>query len=446
MVKAELIVNWIKNNKLLTVSVLLLFLSMIYAWGLLFITTPLIIGVLAHKLISKWLRNKPKLLRSVLVAFAVIVLTVPSFFVTVIASPNFWSYTNSPEQVAYRAEQEQQKQEAEEAARLEQERIEAQKQQALEEENQAKAEVEREKQEQEKARRKEQEEKRKIEEEQARIAEEKRKREEEEVKRRKAEEQASKINAGIDYNTNLGQQDTEVAKSANQSIAGFGDSTKDKQLFTVTSVVDGDTIKVEQLGTLRLIGIDTPETKHPSKPVECFGSEASEFATTSLLNKKVYLEFDPAQRIDKYNRTLAYVFREDGFFYNRESVAQGYAFSYTKYPHPRLEEFNDSQKDARNSNSGLWSASTCNGEQKAKEEPKPATSTTAPVINITPTPSQYKPTTPAPTPQAQPSAVTKLSRSGICHAPGSTYYSRTKYFTPYNTLEECLRVGRLPKR
>lgn len=445
MVKVELISNWIKNNKVLVASSLLLLLSMIYVWELLFISTPLIVGVLAHKLISKWLKNKPKLLRNVLVALAIVILTVPGFFVTAIASPDFWATTNSPEYIARREAEELQKQQAE-AARLEQQRIEDEKQQALEEENQRKLETEKLKREQEEARRREKEEQRKIEEERARIAEEKRKQQEEEVERKRIDEQATKTNKDIDYGTNLGQQNTEIVKSANQSIANFGDSTKDKQLFTVTSVVDGDTIKVEQLGTLRLIGIDTPETKHPSKPVECFGAEASEFATTNLLNKQVYLEFDPAQRIDKYNRTLAYVFREDGFFYNKESIAQGYAFSYTKYPHPKLEEFNNSQKDARNSNSGLWSASTCNGEQKAKEEAKPATTTTTPVINITPTPSQYKPTTPAPTPQAQPSAVTKLSRSGICHAPGSTYYSRTKYFTPYNTLEECLQVGRLPKR
>lgn len=454
MVKLNLIVNWIKKNKVLVASTLLLLLSMIYVWELLFITTPLVVGVIAHKLIGKRLRNKPKLLKNGLVALAIVILTIPGFFVTAIASPSFWSVANSPEYIARREAEELEKQQAE-AARIEQQRKEAEKQKALELENQARAEAEKLKQEQEEARRREEEEQKKIEDEQARIAEEKRKQQEEENKRRKEEEQATKTNTDIDYGTNLGQQDTEVTKSANKFIANFGDTTRNKQLFTVTSVVDGDTIKIEQLGTLRLIGIDTPETKHPSKPVECFGKEASEFATTTLLNKQVYLEFDPAQRIDKYNRTLAYVFREDGFFYNKESVSQGYAFSYTQYPHPRLEEFNSSQNEARGSKSGLWSASTCNGEQKAKvevkEEPAPtktptASTTKAPVINITPTPNQYKPTIPTPTPQSQPSAVTKLSKSGICHAPGSTYYSRTKYFTPYNTLEECLQVGRLPKR
>lgn len=447
MVKLNLIVNWIKKNKVLVASTLLLFLSMIYVWELLFITTPLLVGVIAHKLIGKWLINKPKLLKNSLVVLAIVILTVPGFFVTAIASPDFWAATNSPEYIARMEAQELQKQQAE-VTRIEQQRKEAEKQKALELENQAKAEAEQKKREQEEARRREEEEQKKIEEEKVRIAEEKQKQQEEDNKRRKEEEQATKTNKDVDYGTNLGQQDTEAVKSANKSIANFGDTTRNKQLFTVTSVVDGDTIKIEQLGTLRLIGIDTPETKHPSKPVECFGREASEFATSNLLNQKVYLEFDPAQRIDKYNRTLAYVFREDGFFYNKEAVNQGYAFSYTKYPHPRLEEFNSSQSEARNGNLGLWSASTCNGEQKAEEEVKPVTSTTTPVINITPTPNQYEPTTPASSPQVQPqqTAVTKLSRSGICHAPGSTYYSRTKNFTSYNTLEECLRVGRLPKR
>lgn len=135
-----------------------------------------------------------------------------------------------------------------------------------------------------------------------------------------------------------------------------------RDLFQVTEVVDGDTIKVSLLGTLRLIGIDTPETRDPRKPVQCFGIEASNKAKELLSGKKVYLEYDPAQKQDKYGRTLAYVYREDGLFYNAEMIKQGYAHSYVRFPHPRLDEFNTYQQEARDNGRGFWAANTCNGD------------------------------------------------------------------------------------
>lgn len=134
-----------------------------------------------------------------------------------------------------------------------------------------------------------------------------------------------------------------------------------RDLFQVTEVVDGDTIKVSTIGTLRLIGMDTPETKDPRKPVQCFGREASNKAKELLSSKKVYLEYDPANKIDKYGRTLAYVYREDGLFYNAEMIKQGFAHSYVQFPHPRLDEFNTYQQEARENNRGFWAANTCNG-------------------------------------------------------------------------------------
>ena len=155
----------------------------------------------------------------------------------------------------------------------------------------------------------------------------------------------------------------------NTSITGpeVKSEPKDEQnqvrdLFQVTEVVDGDTIKVSLLGTLRLIGIDTPETRDPRKPVQCFGIEASNKAKELLSGKKVYLEYDPANKQDKYGRTLAYVYREDGLFYNAEMIKQGYAHSYVRFPHPRLDEFNTYQQEARDSGRGFWAANTCNGD------------------------------------------------------------------------------------
>jgi len=149
-----------------------------------------------------------------------------------------------------------------------------------------------------------------------------------------------------------------------------------KDLFQVTEVVDGDTIKVSVLGTLRLIGIDTPETRDPRKPLQCFGREASNKAKELLSGKKVYLEYDPAQKTDKYGRTLAYVYREDGLFYNAEMIKQGYAHSYVQFPHPRLDEFNIYQSEARENERGFWAANTCNGDTtKAASSSKPKSTT-----------------------------------------------------------------------
>lgn len=194
------------------------------------------------------------------------------------------------------------------------------------------------------------------------------------------------VNPEYDTEDDLEAQDTAIAVD-NKSLS----QSPDKKLFMVTNVVDGDTIKISELGTLRLIGMDTPETRDPRKPVQCFGREASNKAKELLSNKRVYLEFDPANRIDKYGRTLAYVYREDGLFYNAEMIKQGYAHSYVTFPHPKLDEFNQYQREARSNNRGLWADDTCNGDttQAASSQPKASsppqsssTPSTPPVVAI----------------------------------------------------------------
>jgi hypothetical protein len=165
-------------------------------------------------------------------------------------------------------------------------------------------------------------------------------------------------------------------------------------------------VEISEIGLLRLIGIDTPETKDPRKPVQCFGEEATKRAGEILSGRKVYLEFDPANRIDRYGRTLAYVFREDGFEYNREMIREGFAHSYTKYPHPKLESFNQAQSEAQSNQSGFWSPTTCNGDtEQAASKPEP---TPAPAPTPSPSPQTTQTTvtqnpTPAPQPQPNPS-------------------------------------------
>jgi micrococcal nuclease len=129
-----------------------------------------------------------------------------------------------------------------------------------------------------------------------------------------------------------------------------------QNFYLCTRVIDGDTIIVNIDGKeerVRLIGVDTPETVHPSKPVEYFGKEASEFTKRMVEGKKVRLEFD-WQRRDKYGRLLAYIYLEDGTFLNAEIIKQGYGFAYTRFPFKYLEEFRQYEREARENGRGLW--------------------------------------------------------------------------------------------
>jgi micrococcal nuclease len=124
-------------------------------------------------------------------------------------------------------------------------------------------------------------------------------------------------------------------------------------LLHVDRVVDGDTLVVSTIGTVRLIGVDTPETVHPRKPVQRFGAEASAFLKSLTLGQAVRLEYDQ-QRTDRYGRTLAYVYLADGRLVNLEIIRQGYGFAYTSFPFRFIAEFRATEREAREARRGLW--------------------------------------------------------------------------------------------
>ena len=132
------------------------------------------------------------------------------------------------------------------------------------------------------------------------------------------------------------------------------------QVRTVTRVVDGDTLMLDGGERVRLIGVDTPETVHPRKPVQCFGTDASKFTKRLAQGQTVRLEFDQANahvlHRDKYQRTLAYVYLLDGLLINREIIRQGYGHAYTHYPFRYLEKFRAAEREARRNSRGLWGA------------------------------------------------------------------------------------------
>ena len=154
-------------------------------------------------------------------------------------------------------------------------------------------------------------------------------------------------------------------------------SLKDSGIYyPVVKVVDGGTIAVEMNGkseTIRLIGLDTPETVDPRKPVQCFGEEASKKAKEILTGKRVRLEMDASQgKLDKYGRLLAYIFLEDGTFFNQLMISEGYGHEYTyNLPYKYQKEFKEAEKTAREEKKGLWAktiASDCSPEPASQNE------------------------------------------------------------------------------
>lgn len=181
---------------------------------------------------------------------------------------------------------------------------------------------------------------------------------------------------------------------------------KDNALVKVTRVIDGDTIEIEGGERVRYIGIDTPETMDPRKPVQCFGVEASNKNKELVEGKMVRLEKDITDR-DKYNRLLRYVYVGD-IFINLELVKQGFAYSYSYPPDIKYQEqFVKAQQEAREAKRGLWSA--CPQVSQAAEK------TPAPVV----------PSMPSDT-SCQIKGNINASGEKIYHLPGCGSYSKTQ--------------------
>jgi micrococcal nuclease len=123
-------------------------------------------------------------------------------------------------------------------------------------------------------------------------------------------------------------------------------------------VVDGDTIVVRGGHHIRLIGVDTPETKDPRRPVQCFGPQAAAFLESLVPRGAAVRLVGDTEARDVYDRTLAYAYRlPDGLFVNAELVRQGYAQVLTIPPNvAHTDELVALAAEARNQSRGLWSA------------------------------------------------------------------------------------------
>ena len=142
-------------------------------------------------------------------------------------------------------------------------------------------------------------------------------------------------------------------------------------LFTIKRVVDGDTLLLGNGERVRLIGVDTPEVHESDKlqrdaertqtdieTIRRLGQKSSAFVKKMVRGKRVRMEYDQANAAighrDRYGRTLAYVYLQDGTFLNAEIVRQGYGFAYTKYPFKYADEFRKYEREAREKGRGLW--------------------------------------------------------------------------------------------
>ncbi len=129
--------------------------------------------------------------------------------------------------------------------------------------------------------------------------------------------------------------------------------------YKVFKVLDGDTFQVKinkEIVTVRMLGIDTPETVDPRKGIQCYGKQASDKTKELILGKYVLLSIDPSQdNTDKYGRILAYVNIKDGILINQYLLEYGYAREYKyKFDYERRKEFKKLENLAKKKKIGLW--------------------------------------------------------------------------------------------
>ncbi len=178
----------------------------------------------------------------------------------------------------------------------------------------------------------------------------------------------------------------------------------DENLFRVSRVIDGDTIELEGGQKVRYIGINSPETVHPEKSVECFGKEASNKNKELVEGKEIKLEKDVSET-DKYDRLLRYVYVGD-LFINDYLVRNGYAYSSSYPPDIKFQEqFRKAEEEAKNNKRGLWADNVCNSTNTPTNQNTGKDDTKNTSCNI----------------------KGNISSSGekIYHVPGGQYYEKT---------------------
>ncbi len=148
--------------------------------------------------------------------------------------------------------------------------------------------------------------------------------------------------------------------------------TNQPGLYSINRFVDGDTVDVNMNGsveTIRMIGVDTPETHKPNTPVQCYGPEAADYTKNLIGDQKVRLQADPLDtNRDRYGRLLRYVYLADGKLVEKELISNGYAFAYTQFPFTKSSEFKAYEFGAKTDNRGLWKICQVTVESNGREQ------------------------------------------------------------------------------
>ena len=144
-----------------------------------------------------------------------------------------------------------------------------------------------------------------------------------------------------------------------------------KEKITLSKCVDGDTIKIflknnDKEQTIRMLAVDTPESVHPTKKVEYYGKEASEYTCNLVTNaKKIEIEYDDnSDKVDKYDRLLVWVF-VDGELLQKKLIENGYAkvaYLYDDYKY--TSELQKVQEKVSAQNIGVWNETAKNEYNK----------------------------------------------------------------------------------
>jgi micrococcal nuclease len=149
-------------------------------------------------------------------------------------------------------------------------------------------------------------------------------------------------------------------------------------LYSINHFIDGDTIAVNMNGsveTIRMIGVDTPETHKPNTPVQCYGPQAADFTKNLIGSNSVRLQADPLDtNRDRYGRLLRYVYLPDGRMVETELIKNGYGFAYTLFPFQMKDEFISGMQSAQAAKKGLWSACQVHQETDGAYQTNPANS------------------------------------------------------------------------
>lgn len=132
-----------------------------------------------------------------------------------------------------------------------------------------------------------------------------------------------------------------------------------EKYYRVIHVVDGDTFSINVNGreaTVRMLGVNTPESVKKNSPIECYGKESFKVTHDLLLRRYVRLETSPNREDkDKYGRYLMYVYRDDGLSINEYLLRNGYAREMTVgRPYSLQRKYRELQTEAKEKRLGLW--------------------------------------------------------------------------------------------